>query len=830
VLGRLRLTTLPDNVNTIQYAYSGTTSTITDQVNRQIKQEQDGLGQIVKVTEKNANGQLTRETNYTYDVLGDLTQVNQGGQTRGFKYDSLGRLLFERIPEQSATIDDGTGTFWSSKNTWTDFHTISTRQDARGAVTSYGYDALNRLATVSYNTSGAPGVASTPNVTYNYDTSSYSSTKGLLLSVSTDGSYSESYSYDGFNRLSSTTHTIDGRGYATSYQYNTINQQTQMVYASGRVVNLNHDNSGRVSSLADQFSANYVSGIGYNNATRVTGWTLGNGVVESFTYDSQLLQMTSQSAIRSGNTLLSLNYGYAATPGQNGTGSTAGNISKLMSVSGTINGMTESASYTYDLQGRLATSSQTSNGTSAQRRFQYDRWGNRTAMWDAVSGGNQIQSIALQQSGGAPTNRIATVSGVSYSYDAAGNVVSDGAHSYSYDAENRVVSVDGGGTAQYSYDHRNWRVKKIAGAATHYVWEGGQVIAEHDASTGAVQVDYVYAGGRMIAKVSGGSRQYFIGDRLSVRMTLDSSGNVAGRQAHLPYGEDFAETGAQEKHHFTSYERDAESGLDYAVNRHDARSIGRFNQVDPIRGNTANPQSLNRYAYVANDPINSTDPQGLCPAGTTPGPDGECVVTLSVTESLPNPDVIDFSQDIGLLIDGGFGLISGTGIGIDTTEPIRDANRDRLANAFGLALAALQYSECQSLFDPSRVDPAFLLTALFSGSNLGSISFADLGGPDSSGNINNATTTGILGTRTVTLPSGNTVVQSTFTGANIVFNSNPASLFSTGTDRRGAITLIHELGHAANIIFGPGSSVIADDAGNPTLSRQNSQSIRNLCF
>ena len=80
---------------------------------------------------------------------------------------------------------------------------------------------------------------------------------------------------------------------------------------------------------------------------------------------------------------------------------------------------------------------------------------------------------------------------------------------------------------------------------------GGQVIAEHDASTGAVQVDYLYAGGRMIAKESGGSRQYFISDRLSVRMTLDSSGNVTGRQAHLPYGEDFAETGAQEKHHFT---------------------------------------------------------------------------------------------------------------------------------------------------------------------------------------------------------------------------------------------------------------------------------------
>jgi RHS repeat-associated protein len=674
-LGRVRVTTLPDTVNTIQYAYSGTTRTITDQVNRQIKQEQDGLGQIVKVTEKDANGQLTQETDYTYDVLGDLTQVNQGGQTRSLKYDSLRRLLFEMIPEQSATIDDGTGTFWSSKYTWTDFHAISTKQDARGALTSYGYDALNRLTSVTYDTSNAPGVATTPNVTYNYDTSSYSSTKGLLFSVGVGSGYSESYGYDSFNRVSSVTHTIDGRGYGTSYQYNTIDQQTQMVYASGRVVNVNHDNSGRVSSLADQFSANYVSGIGYNNATQVTGWTLGNGVVEGFTYDSQLLQMTSQSATRSGTTLLSLTYGYAANAGQNGTGSTAGNISKLMSANGTINGTNENAAYTYDLQGRLATSSQTSNGTSAQRRFQYDRWGNRTGMWDAVSGGNQIQSIALQQSGGAPTNQITTVNGVGYGYDAAGNVTGDGAHSYSYDAENRVVSVDGGGTAQYSYDHRNWRVKKIAGATTHYIWERGQVIAEHNASTGAVQVDYLYAGGRMIAKESGGSRQYPISDRLSVRMTLDSSGNVTGRQAHLPYGEDFAETGAQEKHHFTSYERDAESGLDYAVNRHAATSIGRFNQVDPIRGTTSNPQSLNRYAYVANDPINSTDPQGLCPPGTTPDPEtGECVggeggnpVVLSTTE-YTNPEVPDWSLDTGLFIDGGFGPSSGTGIGDTDTE------------------------------------------------------------------------------------------------------------------------------------------------------------------
>lgn len=66
------------------------------------------------------------------------------------------------------------------------------------------------------------------------------------------------------------------------------------------------------------------------------------------------------------------------------------NDEQLMSISGTINSTTESAAYTHDNLGRLVTSNQTSNGASAQRRFSYDRWGNRTGVWDAVTGGTQI--------------------------------------------------------------------------------------------------------------------------------------------------------------------------------------------------------------------------------------------------------------------------------------------------------------------------------------------------------------------------------------------------------------------------------------------------------
>jgi hypothetical protein len=94
-----------------------------------------------------------------------------------------------------------------------------------------------------------------------------------------------------------------------------------------------------------------------------------------------------------------------------GSGSTAGSAGQLIAINNnsTINGTAESAAFTYDNVGRLVTSNQTSNGSSAQRRFGFDRWGNRTGVWDATSGGNQIQSITLQGSGGIPTNQIQSV-------------------------------------------------------------------------------------------------------------------------------------------------------------------------------------------------------------------------------------------------------------------------------------------------------------------------------------------------------------------------------------------------------------------------------------
>jgi RHS repeat-associated protein len=599
LLSRVKETKLPDN-QIVSITYNGSTVTETDQVGRQRKSQVDGLGRIIKVTEQNpANGSLIWETLYSYDTLDKLIQVDQGGQMRQYKYDAMARLVYEKTPEQG-TRNYGADGFWSVKYTYTDFNEVDTRTDARGAVTDYNYDVLHRLESITYNISNAPGVESTPQVSYTYNTSAPGN--GQIHSIN-NGIVNEVFSYDSFGRLTSKARSFvndaNTNTYSTSYEYNAISQPTAIIYPSNKRIKTNYDLRGRLSGL-DKYSganlqATYLSGVSYNTAGQMTGGTLGNGVVEAFGYSPDRLQLSSQTATKNGNTLMSMLYTYQASSGQSGASTTPGNTGQLMGVTANIAGASRGQQFTYDNVGRLVTAS--GWNASTHRRFDYDRLGNRTGVWDATSSGTQIQSVILEQSGGAPTNRLTSVTTngttVNYAYDPNGNVTNDG-NTYAYDAENRIVKVNGT-AAFYAYDSNNRRVRKTIGTVTtYYIWEGGDVIAE-------------YGNGQ--PQGSGGLKFYHA-DKLSTRMITNSSGAVVGTQDHLPFGEDAGVSGESEKHRFTKYERDA-TGTDYAVNRQYSNSTGRFLRPDPVVGRVGVPQSWNRYSYTQNDPVNFNDPLGL---------------------------------------------------------------------------------------------------------------------------------------------------------------------------------------------------------------------------
>jgi RHS repeat-associated protein len=127
--------------------------------------------------------------------------------------------------------------------------------------------------------------------------------------------------------------------------------------------------------------------------------------------------------------------------------------------------------------------------------------------------------------------------------------------------------------------------------------------------------EYIYsglpavAGGALLAKIEGSATKYYHQDHLSNRLVTDSSGTALEQKGHFPFGEDWYQ--GTDKLKFTTYERDSESGNDYAMARYHVNRLARFSSPDPISGDISDPQSLNRYAYSRNDPINLFDPLGM---------------------------------------------------------------------------------------------------------------------------------------------------------------------------------------------------------------------------
>jgi len=300
---------------------------------------------------------------------------------------------------------------------------------------------------------------------------------------------------------------------------------------------------------------------------------------------------------------------------------------------------------------------------------------------------------------------------------------------------------------------------------------------------------------------------------------------------------------------FTSYERDANSS-DEAMFRRYNRWHSRFDQPDPYDGSYSltDPQSFNRYAYVQGDPVNFVDPTGLW-ADATSGDNAGCRVdgipmNCSQAFGLVNMGAATVSGGSGFYLGGsvlvlGHVFRSDHGSWYSQSAYFMDP-QNPLADAIDLAREALRKDSCAKLFNQIG-SPINLLDNLAAGTPLGSITLGNLGGPIN-GSVSAADTTGILGAKTVVGFAGHLplspIVQSTFTGANIVINSNSAAPFQSGYGGRfgasdavnRAITLIHELGHVAAIIYGANASRILDDQNNSAQSRANSQLVYDNCF
>ena len=372
-----------------------------------------------------------------------------------------------------------------------------------------------------------------------------------------------------------------------------------------------YDSAARLKSLTSSWSdaqhpANLLTvdaTAGYTPAGALAKMTYGNGLVETSTYNNRLqpTQLRTYNPTNSTD-VLNLTYGFTDSAGSNN-----GNVVTFNSSATQIFMRT----YTYDELNRLSTMSSPADASGCYGlSWAYDAWGNRLSQ-TPTSGGCVSPSYTLNAA-----NRIIDPG---FIHDSSGNMTHDASHAYTFDAENRISTVDSG-AASYLYDANGKRVRKTAnGVTTDYVNDpAGSFGGEMQGSTWTK--GYAYASGHLLAQyngvlgASGATTLFTHTDHLgSSRALTTVAGGVSDSMDYLPYGELLA-GGSSTTHRFTGVEHDPESGLDAMGARYFGSSVGRFMTSDPIyleMGRLANPQALNLYTYVLNNPLNLTDPSGL---------------------------------------------------------------------------------------------------------------------------------------------------------------------------------------------------------------------------
>ena len=590
-------------------------------------------------------------TIYAYDALNNLTCAVQKGtdttafttcaaapatwRPRSFVYDSLSRLTSSKNPE--------TGTITYSYDTNSNVSSMVSPKPGQFATATtthnYTYDVENRRIQESHSN------PSDGNQKYAYDVASLTGCSGPAPSWITGATnlvhrttaicsnYSSStFSYDPMGRLATEKRSNKGsstKTYSTGYIYWKDGSLNTLTYASGSVVTYQVGGAGRVTKVSDSANNAYANSVTYAPHGALTGMTNGaNGtsIVTQNVYNNRL-QPTLLSAKPTGqNPFFSLCYDFHSGTAINSppcvfNAYTSGNNGNVFQVTDNYDS-TRSATFAYDPLNRI-TQANTVNTTSANcwgEVYTIDNLGNLTN----IGGVSSMGSCWHENLTGNPASNLNQLANYCY---AAGNLIQNSAcpvvtATYAYDAENRLSTTAG---YTYHYDADGVRMEKSNGTSGTMYWTGpgGEYLTETDLTGSTINEEYVYFNGARIARVDrpSGTVHYYFSDELSSASTItDPSGNVQERYYYYPYGGLVTSIGSDTNHYkFTGKERDSESNLDMFGARYYGSSLGRFMTPDwaakPISvpyANFGNPQSLNLYSYVQNNPTTMGDPDGHC--------------------------------------------------------------------------------------------------------------------------------------------------------------------------------------------------------------------------
>jgi len=206
-------------------------------------------------------------------------------------------------------------------------------------------------------------------------------------------------------------------------------------------------------------------------------------------------------------------------------------------------------------------------------------------------------------------------------------MTADGTNCYHYNEANQLDKVtnctNSQTIAEYTYDYfGNRMVKKVytLGTLSYTTTSWTDAFETKVINGGGTEnTSYYFANDQLIAKKDkDGNKTYFSNDHLgSTSLITNQAGSLVENTTYDPWGE-IKSGGTKSKFLYTGQEKDSETNLNYYGARYYDSHIRRFTQPDDVIQNIYNPQGLNRYSYVWNNPLRYTDPSGrvvTCNAG-----------------------------------------------------------------------------------------------------------------------------------------------------------------------------------------------------------------------
>lgn len=376
------------------------------------------------------------------------------------------------------------------------------------------------------------------------------------------------------------TSSFPAPDFVVRHTYDTAGRIRTIQYPDLEVVEHEYDAAGRLVRVGG-----YVTDARYDARDNLVSRTLGNGVVETFTYDSNRYWSLGNRASSAAGEFH--NVGFS----RNARGEVTGRSNAYVAGDQWV--------YAYDDLRRLVAATATGQAAWSQS-FSYDGVGRLLSQ----TGVGQYDYTGSAR----PAHGPSSIGGTAVTYDANGRMTRGPNLTISYDIEGNSSVINGDG---YEYDGDGTRVR-----VNSVLFMGD--LAEFDEAS-RVRTHYYYFGTTRIARKQINPMpltpavHYFHGDQLgSPTAVTDGAGNVVERKVYAPYGNVLWREGSLGDNPFgLAGQRLEASGLYHMNARKMAPALGVFTSPDPSDApDPERPQTLNRFAYANNSPTNLVDPTG----------------------------------------------------------------------------------------------------------------------------------------------------------------------------------------------------------------------------